>query len=351
MIALIDTGSSDADYAVNFTEDSEKDVNGHGSRMAKLIRENAEKNVFILSLKAMNDDGTGTFSNVLAAIRYAKEHHADYINLSISVRDSNETDVLKEELNAAAAEGIAIIAAAGNYGSDAKDYFPGNLDYVQAAGYLNDDGSIGELSNYGKSVNWYVKSKSTSEAAAILTGVKAGGKNPSEDSRFSAEAKGVTTQSPDDDTSKFKTQASRGSIAQQIYNKLGRSSHCSSSGATDFGSTAYTFCVHHGFFQGYVGGDMGWDKSISKAHLALVAERLGTSFSYTDAEKYNDATDSDVNSVTRNIGISPDTYRVSYSTGGSDTVYSICGVTDYVKIRSETRAKTEKVQSSKLAQA
>ena len=85
-IAIIDTGVSESVSSSienkNFT-DSEKeyDVYGHGSAIYKEIK-NQDNDSDILSAKAVNDTGLGTVSSIYAAIKYADEKDADFINIS-----------------------------------------------------------------------------------------------------------------------------------------------------------------------------------------------------------------------------------------------------------------------------
>ena len=112
LVALIDTGDNNADSSVNLTKDSDSDVNGHGTSMDAIIRKAANGNVRILSIKAMNDDGTGTLTNIAAAIRYAVDNGADIINMSIAAKaDDNSRRVMQALVDEAAAKNIKVVAA------------------------------------------------------------------------------------------------------------------------------------------------------------------------------------------------------------------------------------------------
>lgn len=124
----------------------------------------------ILSIKAFNDDGTASLANVYAAVKYAMEAHADIINISASVPDSENTAPLKALLQEAVAQGITVVAAAGNAAQDAGGFFPANVPGVLTAGART------ETSNYGACVDYYLSAASTSEAAAKLSGFAAAGK-------------------------------------------------------------------------------------------------------------------------------------------------------------------------------
>ena len=171
-VALVDTGVNDglAYESVDFTGEGTQDDNGHGTKMANTINKAYGKNARILSLKALGKDGKGDTSSVVKAIAYAIEQKADIINLSISKKDSGEDEGFVEIIKEAVDAGITVVAAAGNNGSDVKDYIPGNIEEVVTVGACNADGNMMPVSNYGKLVDIYAVAGSTSEAAAEVTG-------------------------------------------------------------------------------------------------------------------------------------------------------------------------------------
>lgn len=180
-IALIDTGANgNADAYVNLTSDSDDDILGHGTLMANIIREVAGDKASIISIKAFNDDGTGSIATITAAVRYAIEADVDIINISASVRDSEKTVEFKAAIKDAVSHGITVVAAAGNNGRDASEYTPANIPEVNTIGaaFAIDKASLfsaTSFSNYGECVDYWYIADSTSEAAANETGVLAAG--------------------------------------------------------------------------------------------------------------------------------------------------------------------------------
>lgn len=178
LVAVIDTGcGTEADSSVNFTTDSDMDNNGHGTQMAKIIREKSDGKAYILSLKAIGDNGEGTISNVTAAVKYAIEQGADIINMSIIAKDSDNMAAFKSVVKDATARSIKVVAAAGNFSDDVSNYVPANVSGVISVGAVTEDGMIADFSNYGKTLSMSVKdANSTSEATAIVSGYLAGSK-------------------------------------------------------------------------------------------------------------------------------------------------------------------------------
>lgn len=178
LVAVIDTGcGTEADSSVNFTTDSDADNNGHGTAMAKIIKEKSDGKAYILSLKAIGDNGEGSISNVTAAVKYAIEQGADIINMSIIAKDSDNMAAFKSVVEDATARSIKVVAAAGNFSDDVSNYVPANMSGVISVGAVTEDGMIADFSNYGKTLTMSVKdAHSTSEATAIVSGYLAGSK-------------------------------------------------------------------------------------------------------------------------------------------------------------------------------
>lgn len=170
LVAVIDTGVS-SDYSSlqkNFTDETDEDENGHGTAVAKTILANANDKAIVLSLKAMGKDGTGYMSDVMAAVQYAREQHVDIINMSIAAPDNGSNSIFKQQITDTIAEGIQIVAAAGNYNSSAMTYIPANIEGVISVGAMDANNKKIESSNYA--ATYYEKANSTSQAAAVFTG-------------------------------------------------------------------------------------------------------------------------------------------------------------------------------------
>lgn len=168
LVAVIDTGISDVtnddvfkDRIIEGTSvlsDSYLDDNGHGTAMAKIIAEDTaeEPDVMILPIKALDENGKGTVLSIALAIKYAKEHGADVINLSLS--GVGQSNVLTNAINDCYNNNITVVTAAGNDNADAKDYIPGNVDTAinVAAVDKDTDGKIvsATYTNHGDNVDF-----------------------------------------------------------------------------------------------------------------------------------------------------------------------------------------------------
>ncbi len=165
-IALIDTGA-DADVNFSVIGDDTSDTNGHGTKMLNLIKEN-NPDAKVMSIKVSEGSKTDAAS-IYAGIMLAIESKVSVINLSMVGYDTESNAIVKEAIEEAIASGITVIGAAGNYNLSAKKFIPGSISGVIVVGAANEDGTKYSKSNYDADV--YVVATSTSEAAAIYTGL------------------------------------------------------------------------------------------------------------------------------------------------------------------------------------
>ncbi len=127
-VAVVDTGVDqghpDLKGAVlasrNFTEESAKDMVGHGTHVAGAIagRGNLYRGVApdakVLAAKVLGVNG-GTDTDVVAGLSWAAAQGAQVINLSLGGRGTPD-DILSRECDALMREGIVVCVAAGNEG-------------------------------------------------------------------------------------------------------------------------------------------------------------------------------------------------------------------------------------------
>ena len=138
---------------------------GHGTHVAGIVagngystlglREAIAPGAHIIALKALARDGSGTISNVIAAIDYAIANKAKFnirvINMSLSagVHESFNTDPLTLAARRAVEAGIVVVASAGNMGkaADGSPQYgaigaPGNAPWVLTVGASSSQGTI-----------------------------------------------------------------------------------------------------------------------------------------------------------------------------------------------------------------
>src|SRR5579859_5009153 len=167
------TGGSRIVYNESFilNDTSTNDVYGHGTHVAGILAGNGRDsqigyltqyvgiapNANIINLRVLDANGSGTDSQVIAAIGRAIQLKSAYnirvINLSLGrpVFESYTLDPLCQAVEAAWKAGIVVVTAAGNFGRDnsmgTNGYgtiaSPGNDPYVITVGAMNTHGSFG----------------------------------------------------------------------------------------------------------------------------------------------------------------------------------------------------------------
>ena len=167
-VVIIDTGVNGADEAYSVIGSDTKDKNGHGTYMAELISESTNK-AYIVSVKAIGDNGKGSVTDVYTALQFAAEQKPDIILMAIAIKDNAEYAALKSLIEETA-KATKLIASAGNNNASASGYLPAGAEGVITVGAVKENYYKTATSNYGDAVEYYVVADSTSEAAAKFTG-------------------------------------------------------------------------------------------------------------------------------------------------------------------------------------
>ncbi len=168
-IAVIDSGidQSLSDFALTDFEDGwdfvnndddPTDDNGHGSHVAGTVAQSTNNNYgvagvahksAIIPIKTLDSNGKGSDYNIALSIRWAADHGADIINLSLG---GDHSPLVKEAVNYAWDKGVVIVCAAGNEGNS-EPHYPAayeNCISVSATGY---DDKMPAYSSYGRTID------------------------------------------------------------------------------------------------------------------------------------------------------------------------------------------------------
>ena len=168
-------------YGWNFSvqdDDAKKsdpmDGFGHGTACAGIIGAVGNSgvgvvgvawNVKLMALKFLNDQGTGSVSDAVQAIKFACDHGAKILNCSwgyVSPRENsifknlisnNNSTALKTAISEARDQGVIVVAAAGNEGkdNDLDPEYPANypLDNIVSVAATTEANQLASFSNYG----------------------------------------------------------------------------------------------------------------------------------------------------------------------------------------------------------
>ncbi|AYV70595.1 peptidase S8 [Bacillus sp. PK3-056] len=164
-IAVLDTGvdASLADLknkitaGYNFINESDNvyDDNNHGTHVSGIIAAGINNgysmsgihtNAKIMPVKILDASGSGDTEQIAKGIKYAVDHGAKVINMSLG---GGYSRVIESMLQYANSKNVTIIAASGNNGYEGLDY-PGSSKYVTAVGASNDLDIVADYSSYGK---------------------------------------------------------------------------------------------------------------------------------------------------------------------------------------------------------
>ncbi len=125
-------------------------VAGHGTFIAGLVALVAPE-CRIMPVRAFPADGVSDAFTVAAAVKYAADHGADVINLSLG--STAPSELLREAIVDARARGITIVAAVGNDDSETNPQFPSSLAEVMAVAAIELSGQKTSFSNFGSHVD------------------------------------------------------------------------------------------------------------------------------------------------------------------------------------------------------
>jgi type VII secretion-associated serine protease mycosin len=172
-----------------------KDKNGHGTGMAGLIAAHGNgpdgalgvaPEAVILPVRVLGATGYG--AGIGAGVRWAVDHGARVINLSLGGDDGTYAGI-SSAIDYAKSRDIVVVAAAGNTGREVDVGFPANKPGVVAVGGINKQGSDSATTVKGLALvvcapseeimmpwldgKYYRGDGGTSSAAAIVSGVVA----------------------------------------------------------------------------------------------------------------------------------------------------------------------------------
>lgn len=163
-IAVLDTGINanheDLQASIvpgyNFIDNNNNPVDGHGhgthvAGIAAAITNNGKGiagvagGAKIMPVKVMNDSGSGDYASIINGIKYAADHGAQVISMSLG--GPGYSQAMQDAIDYAISRGASVVAASGN--SNSAVAFPGNCDGVITVGAVDSNNQRASFSNYG----------------------------------------------------------------------------------------------------------------------------------------------------------------------------------------------------------
>ncbi len=175
-VAVIDTGIACEDHGPymkgtdlaatecvggwNFVKNNEhaNDDQGHGTHVAGTIAQSTNNkhgaaglafHAKLMPIKVLNESGWGTTADIADGIRWAADHGAQVINMSLG--GPRNSGVMQKAIRYAIDKGVTVVAAAGNTGGSVQ--YPGGCDGVIGVSATDSDDKIAKFSSRGKGID------------------------------------------------------------------------------------------------------------------------------------------------------------------------------------------------------
>jgi len=165
IVAVLDTGISiyhpdraNIIASASFVTDEEvEDFEGHGTHTSGTVAA-ADNDIGVVGVapqadlligKVLDNGGEGYTSWLISGIEWAVDNGADVISMSLGGTDYSAS--LETACDNAYAEGVLLVAAAGNDGSSTLEY-PAAYDSVISVAAVDEDKEIAYFSNYGPTI-------------------------------------------------------------------------------------------------------------------------------------------------------------------------------------------------------
>lgn len=159
-------GNIDIRYCKDFTRSASgfEDVHGHGTHCAGIIGaiDNNEgvigiaTNVKIVAVKVLNDQGSGSYTDIIAGIRYVADLQiSEQKIISMSLGGSSTTPAFEDAINYAISKGVYIVAAAGNSYCTVPNSigYPGKYPQVITVGSIGKTAQPSDFSSCGEQLD------------------------------------------------------------------------------------------------------------------------------------------------------------------------------------------------------
>jgi subtilisin family serine protease len=144
------------------------DCHGHGTHVAGTLAGSTygvAKTATIVGVRVLDCQGNGTDEEVIAGLDWVIAHHTSgpaVVNMSLG---GDPSPALEQAVNATIADGIVVVAAAGNDSGNACGHSPARVPAAVTVGATSDDDSLAWFSNSGPCVDLLAPGEGVQSAA------------------------------------------------------------------------------------------------------------------------------------------------------------------------------------------
>ena len=133
-------------------DDIPQDENGHGTHVAGTIADCTHgMDVKIMPVRVLNAFASGSYMSIAEGIRYAADHGANIINLSLGSESHSQT--IDDAIQDALSKNVTVVVAAGNKNGNVQYFCPAHMEDCITVAAVDSDLKRFELSNYGETMD------------------------------------------------------------------------------------------------------------------------------------------------------------------------------------------------------
>ncbi|KAI0244406.1 hypothetical protein L0F63_002925 [Massospora cicadina] len=144
-----------ARFGARFAGTNDLDEDGHGTHCAGTIGSKTygvAKNVGLVAVRVLDEFGSGTISGVVSGIDWVVGNRTTDSVISMSL-GGGKSQALNDAVEAAIANGVMVVVAAGNEGTDACETSPASAPNAITVGAIDRHDARAYFSNYGSCVD------------------------------------------------------------------------------------------------------------------------------------------------------------------------------------------------------
>ena len=133
-----------------------KDGNGHGTHVAGTVGGSTygiAKNVHLIAVRVLNNQGSGTYSQVIAGLDWAVANHTTIPAVGNMSLGGPISSALDDAIRRVVKDGIVLCVAAGNSAADASTSSPSRVAEAITVGATDVNDAFASFSNYGSVVD------------------------------------------------------------------------------------------------------------------------------------------------------------------------------------------------------